>query len=335
MMEASIILFSFCVILHFLTQTIDASSFDFSSIPPATSVEESIATFDDRRNLVLQWFASGHLPLCENDDFDSKTYCFLDTRNDTRILCDWTVANIILGQSVKEAEDIILHPSTIPFGVSGSGVNKYSPRAVCHRKGDYDFALMDLLHVVYVSRDYPGILSDEAYSKIVRKMLTVSGNVHDRNYDLRCKLFFRSFVVSLEDTENHVLMEEVAQYLTNQLLAELPENRGNSDFDNAANGNDKYMLNYLGDFFRTHFYEYNSRPYQGFSMLPLTLLCDYAENKNVALAAKMLLDVLSGWTAMQTSKLRRFMPFRRQREYILPNEIAERQGWYSWAGDGG
>ena len=325
-------LFKLWIVIRLMTHKARAaSSFSFSSISPARNVRESIETFDDRRNLVLQWFSGLPLMPCEDEDKDGRTNCFLDSRTDTRRLCDWTVANIILGQPVKEAEDIILHPSTVPFGISGTGVNKYDPNAYCHRKGDYDFVLTNWLHLAYVSRDYPGILSDEAYSKIVRKMLTVSGNDHDPNYDLACG----RFVVSLEDTENHVLMEEVAQYLTNQLLAELPGNENNTKFDNALNGNDEFMLDYLSHFFRDHFYEYNSRPYQAYTVLPLTLLCDYAKNTKVALAADMLLDVISGWTAMQTSKLRRFVPFRRQGEYLAPSEIDEREGWYSWSGDGG
>ena len=315
--------------------SVDASLFNFSSIPPAKNVNESQTTFDDRRDLVLQWFSSLALRPCNDEDNDEETNCRLDSRNDVRHLCDWTIAKIILEESVQDAEDIILDASSLPFAVSGTSMNKDDPDAICHRKGDYDFALINWLHLIYVSRDHPGILSAEAYTKIVTEFLTLYGNDHDASYGLSCGLTFQSTTVRIEETENHDLMEEVSQYLTNQLLAELAENEGNTKFDNDLNGNNDFMMEYLAHFFEEGFYEYNSRPYQGFTVLPLSLLSDYAQSPGVALAAEMLLDVISGWTAVQTNNLRRFMPFRRQRDYIAPPGVEERQGWFSWSGDGG
>ena len=315
--------------------------FDFSCIPEAQTVNESIARYQDRKNLVLEWFTQSTLPFdCQgvDSDNDPTTYCLLDTRSETRRLCDWTIANLILGRNVSAAETILLNSETIPFGITGSGVSKLDPNAVCYRKGDYDFALINFLHLVYTYRTQdPAYLTNPAYLKIVNELLTFFGSEHDQYVGLQCRVWWFTVNIRFEDTENHVVMEEVAQYLTNQLKAELDSLSGiyNEGLDNEVNDNNAFMLDFLGQFFTEYFDEYNSRNYQGYTMLALTLLRDHAQDTRVVTAATMLMDLVTGWSAIQTNKGRRYSPFRRQNEFILADEIEKTQGWFAWAGDGG
>jgi Jacalin-like lectin domain len=307
-----------------------AVTVDFTGIPVATTIQESKDRFQDRQLRVLEWFANSNLPLDKDEDVDPNNNPFLDTRGDMRALTDWATARILLDMNTTLAATIFLDPRTAPLGEVGTSINPSDDTTSCHRRGDYDFALMNLLRLVYVARDYPGRFSNAAVETIIRRMLTVTGNDHSNTYKLSCGRFLN---IDLQDTENHVLMIQVAQYLTNQLFAELPEHENNDVYDNEKNGNNVWMLDYLATFMRDLFYEYNSRPYQGYSLLAMQLLHSCAQDSRVSLAAEMILDLVSGWSGLQSNKLRRFQPFRRQPDYIVPPDIGRRKGWFSWSGD--
>lgn len=91
--------------------------------------------------------------------------------------------------------------------------------AFCSREGDYDFALIDWLRLVYVARAHPGALPDDVYRKIVNQLLTVTGGDDYKRFSIRCRGV--PVDIRLEDTENHILMVAVARLLTNELRAEL------------------------------------------------------------------------------------------------------------------
>lgn len=321
----------------FVTAAVSAAAatvdFSFSGIPIATSIAQSKATFEDRRRRVLQWFANElRLPDDEDSDVDPCNNPFLDSRGDMRTIVNWATARIILSENVTAASDMFLDARTVPLGQVGTSIDKNDESAMCHRRGDYDFALMNLLRLIYVAREHPeDRFSREAMDAMIRRMLTVSGNDHSDTYELSCGPLLR---LDLTDTENHILMIQVAQYLSNQLLGELPENAGNALYDNELNGNNAWMLDYLATHFvKEHFYEYNSRPYQGYSMLAIQLLHSYSQDERVSLAAEMILDLVSAWSGLQSNQLRRFAPFRRQPDYIVPEDVGRRKGHFSWAGD--
>jgi hypothetical protein len=111
--------------------------------------------------------------------------------------------------------------------------------------------------------------------------------------------------------------------LTNQLLLQIyPEKQ---EYNNTANGNTNWLLEHLATFLRQGFYEYNSRPYQAFTMNAISLLHSYAMDSDLVLVADMILDVVTLFSGMQMNQLRRFVPFRRQPEYVNRTQ--------SWAGD--
>src|SRR5690606_9696159 len=63
------------------------------------------------------------------------------------------------------------------------------------------------------------------------------------------------------------------------------------------------------------FEEYNSRPYQGHSIMPILNLISYAQDERIVTAATMVLDYLSAKFAVQSSQLRRSSPICRQEKY--------------------
>ncbi|MBT6324423.1 MAG: hypothetical protein HOJ35_00495, partial [Bdellovibrionales bacterium] len=128
--------------------------------------------------------------------------------------------------------------------------------------------------------------------------------------------------------ENHILMTETSRYLTNELLAKYYNNNKlklPNEFNNNINGFHNWMLEHLHELFVDYFNEYNSRPYQGYAIMPLLNLYSFSTNKKVKEASKMILDLLSTIFAIQSNKGRRSVPFRRQIVYepldsIIPGD---------------
>lgn len=144
-------------------------------------------------------------------------------------------------------------------------------------------------------------------------MLNLRGKITD-TYSLDCGIGLLRFPFEIEETENHILMMAVARYLTNQILS---ANNGSTNFNNVQNGNKQWMLDHFAKLARDHFYEYNSKPYQRYTIDALNVLFSYAEDTEIRTAAKNLLDIVSAWSAVQSNNMRRFVPFRRQPPYRL------------------
>jgi hypothetical protein len=314
------------------------TTLNFRQIGPALNVNESIMYLNDRRERVLIYLANQPLPTNETGDdleydpfrTETNTNPRLNSRFDVRQLVARTVSRILLGCSVNDTEEILLDPRTKPFSLPGT--SERASGIPCYRDGDYDFALMDLLQLAFVARANPGSLSEQAMTVLEQNLLSVHGPIRSTSYELQCyikgPLTGINYTIWLEvdDTENHVMMTETARYLTNQIL----RNRGSpystdARYDNVLNGNKVWMLEHLASFMRSSFYEYNSKPYQGATIVALNLLHTFAHDEEVVLAAEMLLDMITAWMSVQSDQLRRFVPFRRQPEYV---EIPQ-----SWSGD--
>src|SRR4029077_20728298 len=116
---------------------------------------------------------------------------------------------------------------------------------------------------------------------------------------------------------------ESSRYLTNQLLLRELKDSGQYDsaFDNGANGMTDWLLSLLQDFLKSDFDEYNSRPYQGFSVMALENLYDFSEDVRVKEAAHLVLDYLSAKFAISSSGLRRSLPFRRLESFVSRTDM--------------
>ena len=207
------------------------------------------------------------------------------------------VARLLLGSDVEEVNRGLL--SARPWADSGS-------TWPLHPSGDYDFAEIGFIQLLYTFRDRPDRLYPETARHIADTLLIEDGN-RPRPHAPRTLGLVR-------DTENHILMRESTRYLRNQWYHErgTPEERDNPKFDTRSNGLDTWMVGCLAEIQSAGFYEFNSIPYLTFSMRALLNLDAFASNREVALAARRLIDAVNWQYALGSLDLRRCVPFRRQ-----------------------
>lgn len=313
---------------------------NFYDIPTSTNRNESTTMLPEREYRVLAYYAGTDLPPYTSEDdplpydddimHESKhplpTNPYWNSRDDTIILVNRYISRILLGcYNNTDMDNIFMDISTRPFAIPGTSFRT----AICQRDGDYDFATIDLLQLLYVSRQYPGSLSNDVYTKIRDSLLTIYGRVSDNTFLVPCRVKVGPLQLSVTvknnlDTENHILQTQISRYLTNQLLLEVhPENQ--QEYNNTFNGNTNWMLEYLSSFLRDYFYEYNSRPYQTFTVKALTVLHSFALHRKVVLVTEMILDIITAFSSQQMNTLRRFVPFRRQSAYVVETK--------SWPGE--
>jgi hypothetical protein len=139
----------------------------------------------------------------------------------------------------------------------------------------------------------------------------------------------------LEETENHLFMQNVSKYLKNKMLIEelyaLHDDDGREEYEDYNQELREWLLKRLQRVVREDFAEYNSKPYSGFSITAITNLHDFAceagyltvdrtlgfprycapEDKRLVDAAASVLDLTAAKAALSTNQGRRFIPFRR------------------------
>ncbi len=176
------------------------------------------------------------------------------------------------------------------------------PLDLLKRRGDWDVVLKGLIVMAYRHRRK---LRREVYDHVLHVLLTQFGP-RPAKADYVADL-------PIPETENHILMIESSRYLTNQLLylEGWTDGQMSAAFDNTANGLEEWLLTHLQGFLRHDFREFNSKPYQRYSMAALQNLYDFAWDDRVRLAARVVLDYVSGKAAVSSNGLRRAVPFRR------------------------
>lgn len=225
--------------------------------------------------------------------------------------------------------------STGPFGLLAvvAGAALGAAPAACSRHGEYDFALMNLIPIAY---DHAERIGPDAYDHLLNVLLDQRGGKEEvSEHIVICG-------VPIPETENHVLMTEAARYLTNQLLMkqavrEHAERQAGPNafleaqrkYDNAHNGMNVWMLATLQGLLKNDFHEYHARPYARLTVKALQNLAAYAgpesPNREIGLAAEMVLDYLAAQFAVSSSELRRAAPFRRRGENKDRPELYGRQ----------
>ena len=293
-------------------------------LPPAQSVEESKQAHEERLRRLLAFASQAPLPAAIDDNKRPDDNNRLESRDDVTRWSAITTAKILRGDNLEREEAILLDPSTQPFAEVGSSFRH--PGEWCARSGDYDFSLLEYLRTLLVAREIPGSLSLQAQTVLREKLLVLKGGHFRDSFRLPCLPAWPL----LKETENHRLMMAVAQYLNNQIWWE--ETAGDARYDNQRNGMKQTLLAMLRKIFDSHFEEYNSRPYQQFSLQALHLLYGFTHDSEVKQKARILLDYASLWMSVQSLDLRRFSPFRRQPQYRY--DPVHREPWMSWQGDG-
>jgi hypothetical protein len=212
--------------------------------------------------------------------------------------------------------------------------------AASEKSGDYDMALRGLIPIMY---EFGNRLDEDARLNVLNNLLNQKGGVD------QVRLTFHICGLTVDETENHILVTESSRYLTNQLrMAEVAKSHppgsleyeaARKTFDNSVNKLEDWMLTELQGFLKRDFHEYNARPYARLSVMALRNLADYAESPAVKEEARMVLDYLAAKFAVSSSGLRRSAPFRRRNERInfapLFSSDSDEQTWYfmTMAGD--
>lgn len=149
--------------------------------------------------------------------------------------------------------------------------------------------------------------------------------------------FATMWVAGIEETENHLFMQNTSIYLKNKLMmAELKAAGNREGFDEIADKNEevrKWLLHRMQRVVREDFVEYNSKPYSRLSHQAILNLADYAcdvswawENSRqpppsergcddrdhaVQTAAASVYDLSAAKVALGSNQGRRMIPFRR------------------------
>ena len=145
------------------------------------------------------------------------------------------------------------------------------------------------------------------------------------------------FFGSIEETENHVLMQNSSRYLKNKLMmAELSQQGHREEFDTIAELNEElriWLLQRMERIAEEDFVEYNSKPYARLSHLSLLNLVDYAcdiqwdytlaaqmqqadapcdaKDRAIVTAGAAIFDLSAAKAAVGSLGGRRLIPYRR------------------------
>lgn len=234
--------------------------------------------------------------------------------NATRIL----MARLAAGSGLEEV-NAYLNAAT-PWGESGS-------TWALHAEGDYDFTLAPLVAVLYLFGGDAAVLHADTAAHIVDVLLTEYGGAPRLTVPVTLGL--------VGETENHILMTEGSRYLANQWK----RRSGDADphYDNAGNGLESWLVDHLRGIEAGGFFEFNSNPYQGYTITALLNLEAFADSAEIRLQARRLLDVAAWQYAFGSLSFRRYPPYRRQPERAgvtalnADPQTALMMAWYSLA----
>lgn len=174
------------------------------------------------------------------------------------------------------------------------------------REGDYDFILATWTTLLYLYGQDEERLYPETRQHLLDILLTESGGSP--------KTTVPGSVWLVVETENHILLTESSRYLKNQWLHHngTEAQQQARTYDNGRNGLEAWLLEFLDSILEEGIYEFNSRPYAGYSIHALLNLEAFASAAAVRQKARFILDRLNYTYALGSLQLRRFPPFRRQ-----------------------
>lgn len=219
------------------------------------------------------------------------------------------LARLATGRDIGEVNEFL--QGAVPWSVSGSewdvrelfGFKKrYTDRLRLGHRGDYDFTAAGLVSILMLFGDQPEVLHPDTVDRLVEVLLIDTGGRPQPRVPRSLGL--------VAETENHVLMTESSRYLANQWR----RSRGcpSPRHDNRANGLEMWLLRYLRRIQERGFDEYDSIPYQGYSLHALLNLEAFADSPELAGLARELLDTVAWEYALGSLDFRRCVPFRRQ-----------------------
>jgi hypothetical protein len=223
-----------------------------------------------------------------------------------RPLADWQE------QAKVTANRILM--AKIALKTNPAEVNRYMLNSIPNAKsgtkwfmnpnGDYDFTEIALSFILNkygndTTRIYPEVAQHLAMNLIVSE----GGDLH---------LHTPGTLWLMRETENHILMGNIAQYLKNQwvynnLYIE-------KKYDNQRNGVEQFLVNHLQTLLKTGFYEFNSDPYSGYSLTALLILHASAKSVELQILSQQILDNVFYQYAHSSLDFRYYPPMRRRME---------------------
>lgn len=262
---------------------------DFTRINPATSIQESKASFDDRLAALIFKRACQPLPYT----------LYRNEENGTEIL----IAKLAFADYFQS--DRCPGTDTDLRAEANAWIMKQTPQShtgtsndsIPFRTGELDVALNGMMPVIFKLYH---TLTPEAANHIIDTFLNRRGPMDPGDLHV--------FNV-VPESENHLNMTETARYLTNQILFQRTHN---PQFDNRANGFSQWWLQRLHGFLKNDFIEFNAHPYTGYTTAALQNLYSYSSDAQVKEAARMVLDYLSAKIAVSSINARRSTPYRRK-----------------------
>lgn len=223
-----------------------------------------------------------------------------DQRGPERLL----LAKLVAGKDIEFMNNYLLE--MVPWGNSGTS-------GALNPKGDYDFTTVILAAILHRFADEPTILWDTTEEHLARVLLVEEGGrPHTRTP--------RTMHI-MKDTENHILMTNISQYLKNQWM--LAHGETDPKYDNVQNGLERFLLDNLEELHTTGQYEFNSKPYEGYTISALLILHSYASSQKVKQKVEEVLDSWA-WEYQQTSyHFRKSAPFRRRMERFKSTSLTD------------
>lgn len=223
-----------------------------------------------------------------------------DQRGPERLL----LAKLAARKDVKEVNEYLLN--SIPWGNSGTS-GSLNP------KGDYDFTAVILAAILYKFQEDTTLLWPKTAEHIAKVLLVEEGGRPHKKTP-------RTMAI-MRDTENHILMTNISQYLKNQWLWQ----HGNTDgkFNNLENGLEDFLLDNLEELQITGQYEFNSKPYEGYTISALLILQSYCASERLKAKATETLNNLCWEYMLTSSNFRKNSPFRRRMARHKNNSLTD------------
>ena len=123
------------------------------------------------------------------------------------------------------------------------------------------------------------------------------------------------FVQSIPETENHLLMINTSKYLKNQIIInEVPDSDGTNRYRKDQAAVKDWLMVKMQSILKNDLVEYNSRPYNRYSTMAIQNIADFADDDDLRMGARIVLDYLHAKFVVGSQQGRRFLPFRRKRE---------------------
>ena len=115
--------------------------------------------------------------------------------------------------------------------------------------------------------------------------------------------------LTIPESENHLWMINSTKYLNNQYIIA----NGGTGYWDDQNDLREWILKHMQATAQKDFLEYNSRPYQRYSLSAIINLADFAKDPDVRVGARLILEQAVAKYAVTSNEGRRIAPFRRKR----------------------